>query len=92
MIQFCKTSADSDNAPDLYTVEFLNTINTSGMPPHILVPKVGAPIMLIRNIDQQAGLCNGSRLKISKLGKMIIEAVILHGPHKNEKFLFIEWI
>ncbi|KAF7835849.1 ATP-dependent DNA helicase PIF1-like [Senna tora] len=43
----------------IYTSEFLNTINGSGLPYHHLRLKVGAPIMLLRNIDKFMGLCNG---------------------------------
>lgn len=83
----CKTTDDNDSFDELYTTEFLNTINCSGMPPHILSLKVGAPIMLIRNIDQSAGLCNGTRLRVTTLGKSVIEVVTLNGSHPNLKVL-----
>ncbi|XP_035830063.1 uncharacterized protein LOC110944792 [Helianthus annuus] len=41
--------------------------------------KVGVPVMLLRNIDQQNGLCNGTRLRITKLYKHVIEAEIISG-------------
>jgi ATP-dependent DNA helicase PIF1 len=44
------TKAHSDDAR-LYEVEFLNTLNYSGLPPHTLTLKVGMPIMLLRNIN-----------------------------------------
>nr|XP_043638366.1 uncharacterized protein LOC122609384 [Erigeron canadensis] len=49
---------------ELYTQDFLNSIKVSGIPHHRLVLKVGVPVMLLRNIDQPSGLCNGTRLKI----------------------------
>ena len=57
------------------------------MPPHKLEVKVGAPIMLVRNVDQSAGLCNGTRLRVTKLGKSVVEAVTLNGSHPNTKVL-----
>ncbi|TVU21884.1 hypothetical protein EJB05_31555, partial [Eragrostis curvula] len=45
-----------------------------GIPPHKLVLKVGAPVMLLRNLNQSAGLCNGTRLIITQLGDRVIEA------------------
>ena len=72
---------------DLYDTEFLNTIKCSGLPHHKLVLKVGIPIMLIRNIDQAAGLCNGTRLRITKLGKHFIKAVALNGNSVGEEVL-----
>ena len=38
--------------------------------------------MLIRNLNIKNGLCNGTRLQVTKLGKNIIYAKILTG--KNE--------
>ncbi|KAF7814741.1 ATP-dependent DNA helicase PIF1-like [Senna tora] len=53
--------SNQDHNPKLanvYTTEFLNTISGSGLPYHELKLKVGAPIMLLRNIDRSLGLCN----------------------------------
>ncbi|XP_054795045.1 uncharacterized protein LOC129300500 [Prosopis cineraria] len=66
----CRSSQESDSFEDLYTTEFLNTINSSGLPPHKLTLKIGAPVMLLRNVDQASGLCNGTRLRITKLGNV----------------------
>ncbi|CAO2842718.1 unnamed protein product [Amaranthus hypochondriacus] len=41
--------------------------------------------MLLRNIDQTAGLCNGTRLIVNQLGHHIIEAIILSGCNKGDK-------
>ncbi|XP_026459021.1 uncharacterized protein LOC113359642 [Papaver somniferum] len=45
-----------------YDKEFLNKHECSGMASHKLTLKVGVPIMLLRNIIQPDGLCNGTRL------------------------------
>ncbi|XP_054782459.1 uncharacterized protein LOC129289645 [Prosopis cineraria] len=83
----CRSFVDKDSFDDIYTTEFLNTINSSRLPPDKLVLKVGTPIMLLRNIDQASGLCNGTRLKISMLGKTVIEAITMSGSHKGQKVL-----
>ncbi|XP_028799746.1 ATP-dependent DNA helicase PIF1-like [Neltuma alba] len=72
---------------ELYTTEFLNTIKCSGLPPHRLALKVGVPIMLMRNIDQAAGLCNGTRLRITFLGKHFIKAIALNGTSQGQEVL-----
>ncbi|XP_023748617.1 uncharacterized protein LOC111896883 [Lactuca sativa] len=62
---------------NLYSPYVLNGLKLSGMPNHKLIFKVGVPIMLLRNIDQKNGLCNGTRLQVKSLGKRVIEAVII---------------
>ncbi|KAI9092507.1 hypothetical protein K1719_027635 [Acacia pycnantha] len=45
------------------------------------------PVMLIRNIDQAAGLCNGTRLQVTQLGKNVIRAKALNGISAGEDIL-----
>jgi ATP-dependent DNA helicase PIF1 len=52
----------------LYLVEFLNTLQFSGIANHKLKLQVGVPILLLRNLNQLVGLCNGTRLIINRLG------------------------
>ncbi|KAL7608874.1 uncharacterized protein LOC111881521 [Lactuca sativa] len=63
-------------------VEYLSSDNIlSGLPNHKLVLKIGVPVMLLRNIDQKNGLCNGTRLQVLSLGKHVIEARIITGTN-----------
>ena len=70
-----------------FTREYLQTVNLPGMPPSILNLKVGAPIMLLRNLDPSEGLCNGTRLVVRKITKHIIHARILTGDCKGKGYL-----
>ncbi|XP_052627245.1 uncharacterized protein LOC128133750 [Lactuca sativa] len=65
----------------LYSPDVLNGLKPSGMPIHKLVLKVGVPVMLLINIDQKSGLCNGTRLRVLALGKRVIEAEIISGSN-----------
>jgi ATP-dependent DNA helicase PIF1 len=71
----------------LYPIEYFNSITGNNFPQHQLVLKKGVPIMLLRNLNQSRGLCNGTRLIFVALGDMIIEAEITSGQHKGEKVL-----
>jgi len=54
-------------------------LKTSGISNHKLRVKVGTPIILLRNLDQANGLCNGTRLIVTRLGAHVVEAKIING-------------
>ena len=81
----CRASFQIDTPENIYTPEVLNGINISGLPYHKITLKVGVPIMLLRNIDQSFGLCNGTRLIVTELGDHVIGATILSGTHFGQK-------
>ncbi|XP_019181931.1 PREDICTED: uncharacterized protein LOC109177050 [Ipomoea nil] len=83
----CKADAGSGIIGDVHTPEFLNGIRASGIPNHALTVKIGSPVMLLRNIDHSVGLCNGTRLVITKLADRVIEAELIDGANKGEKVL-----
>ncbi|AES98136.1 PIF1 helicase [Medicago truncatula] len=41
--------------------------------------------MLLRNIDQNLGLCNGTWLIITKMGTYVLEAEVISGTHVGQK-------
>ena len=54
-------TADGDNTNAKFPVEFLNSLNLSGLLDHELHLKVGCVVMVLRNISPSIGLCNGTR-------------------------------
>jgi ATP-dependent DNA helicase PIF1 len=70
-------SANGVSMDSLYPVEFLNILQFSSIVNHKLEFKVGVPILLLRNLNQSIGLCNGTRLIVNRLGQRVIEAEII---------------
>lgn len=81
----CPDEGDIVNREDVYSVEFLNSIRASGIPNHSIKLKVGCPIMLLRNIDQSAELCNGTRLIVTDLAQHVIQAKMISGKNVGTK-------
>jgi ATP-dependent DNA helicase PIF1 len=63
-------------------------LNANNFPHHELIIKKGVPVMLLRNINQSEGLCNGTRLIITALGDMVIEGQLITGTYQGKKFLY----
>ncbi len=69
----------------LYPVEFFNTLQFGDIANHELELKVGVLILLLRNLNQSIGLCNGTRLIVKRLGQCVIEAKIITGNNVNKR-------
>ncbi|KAF1862159.1 hypothetical protein Lal_00026681 [Lupinus albus] len=68
------------------TTEFLNSLRTSGLPNHKIKLKVGTSIMLLRNLDQTKGLCNGTRMIVNRLATHVIEVKVMTGKNVGNIF------
>lgn len=75
-----------ESLEDIYTFDVLNSLKCLSDPNHELKLKVGAPIMMLRNLKRFMSLCNGSRLVVTQLGKHVIEAKIIIGEIWGESF------
>ena len=69
----------------LYLEEFVHTLKFNGLPSHELNLKIGTPVMLLRNLNQSLGLCNGTKLIITQLTNRIIEGQIINSNNAYEK-------
>jgi ATP-dependent DNA helicase PIF1 len=66
--------SDDDDSRNNYPIEFLNSITPNGLPPHVLIVKINCPIILLRNLDPNNGLCNGTRLMVRAFQDNAIDA------------------
>ncbi len=85
-IYYSADSAVSEDPNDAinYPVEFLNDQTPSGMPPHALILKKGAIIMLLRNLNPKKGLCNGTRMIIEGLARNFLTAKIISECNRGD--------
>jgi PIF1-like helicase/DNA helicase Pif1-like protein len=88
------TSADtysietpSDQQLSNLPLEFLHSLNTSGLPIANLHLKLGCPVIILQNIDPRRGLCNGTRATIKNMLNCILEVCIIGGNHDGETTL-----
>ncbi|CAF2984367.1 unnamed protein product [Rotaria socialis] len=70
-----------------YPTEFLNSLTPLGMPPHKLNLKAGAIVMLLRNLDVNRGLCNGTRLIVRRLHNHTVDCEVATGSNKGNRTL-----
>lgn len=73
-------SADVHDFP----AEYLQSIDLASLPPSRLHLKVGVPVMLLRNLCPQEGLCNGSRMVITSLRRHCVEGRLLGGEFDGQ--------
>ena len=74
---------DDDHAAN-YPVEFLNSIEYSGLPQHKIPLKKGAIIILLRNLDTNKGHCNGTRYMIVNITRRLVTATRLNCSDGDE--------
>lgn len=67
--------------------ELLRTLDIPSLPPAELHLKLGAPVMLLKDISPSDGLVNGSRLRLIHIGRLFIEVQALGGAHDGKKSL-----
>ena len=78
------STVDNNDAVN-YPTEYIESLEAPGIPPHNLKLKKGAVVILLRNLNIEGGLCNGTRLIIDEIiNNRIIKAIIASGEHQGD--------
>jgi hypothetical protein len=75
----------SNNLPnpdgiDSLPKECLNKLFISGLPQHLILLKVGMPVVVMRNLYIEQGVCNGTQLLVSSIGEGFLIGRLISGP------------
>ena len=81
----CKSADAVEEDSDQYpiTPDVLAALDPPNMPPSVLTLKQGMPVILMRNLRPEQGLCNGTRLLVRRvIDNALLEAVVLSGHRR----------
>ncbi|EIE76322.1 hypothetical protein RO3G_01026 [Rhizopus delemar RA 99-880] len=53
--------------------KYLQSLNPHGQPPSVLELKIGTLVMILRNINAEKGLCNGTRVTVLSIGEFLLK-------------------
>ena len=62
---------------DIHPPKIRHGLTFSGFPNYEIQWKIGAPVVLLRNLDPYLGLCNGTGLIVEHLRSKVLEARII---------------
>ncbi|XP_063949950.1 uncharacterized protein LOC135152782 [Daucus carota subsp. sativus] len=74
--EFRGTASDLNLA---FSPEYLHSLNVPGLPLHEMKLKVGVAVMLMRNLNQTLGLCNRTRMMVTKCMKYCVQCEVICG-------------
>ncbi|XP_074377532.1 uncharacterized protein LOC141719046 [Apium graveolens] len=72
-----ETGYDDNDYESSFPIEYLNSINMPSILKHDLKLKIEDVVMLMRNLNQIMGLCNGTRMVLTKYLKNNVEYQLL---------------
>jgi len=70
-----------------FPIEFIHSLHPTGLSLHDLALKVGAVVMLLKNLDAKRGLCNGTRMVIVELRRLNFRARLLNATEHDDDII-----
>ena len=77
-------SEQNDYVSRIVLAKFLNTLEPRSLPPHKLRLRQNCVVLLLRNINCNEGLCNGTRLRVLGFSNHVIKGEILNGDKAGD--------
>src|SRR5689334_11786080 len=65
-------------------LETVHELTPGNLPPFKLQCKVGAPMIITRNLSFENGLCNGTRVQVMQMNGDNLTCKVLTGPATNQ--------
>ena len=69
----------------IYPSEFLNSLDITGLPPHCLRLKIGMPVMLLRNLNPDHDMCNGTKAIVRRISQRCVEIDLFPGKYSGSR-------
>ena len=80
-----EAGADGETSDvNTFPTEFLRSLTASGLPAGELRLKPGCPLILLRNLSHPRGLCNGTRLILTRMSSRVLEVKIIGGDYHGK--------
>ncbi|KAF1884433.1 hypothetical protein Lal_00028311 [Lupinus albus] len=83
------SEANESGIFNILTPQFLNSLATFGLPKHKIKLKMDTPVILLRNLDQPKGVCNVTRLVVTKMANYVLETKIMFWKKKIGNTIYI---
>ena len=71
------TERGADLVDDAIPVEYLNTLEATGLPPGNLHLKIGCPLILLQSLTPSCGLCNGTQMILLQVSRWVLQVCIM---------------
>lgn len=84
---FDKVVCDDIREQNNFPIEFLNQLSVGGLPPHKLTLKVNSIVLLIRNLNTDQALVNGTRMRVKVMHRNSLDCEVLTGVMRGARIL-----